>query len=125
MYLKQEAVDLQVISVVETKLAWIVHIVAAIVKTKQLSGYSGESQEIHDAELSACVLLLINITDSGLHTQRDMLETNKQKLDVAILIFFQNFKKSYVGDQAIHSSEVGSPILFRRALILPGPSIFA
>lgn len=30
---------------------------------------SGESQEIHDAELSARVLRLINITDSGLHTQ--------------------------------------------------------
>ncbi|XP_019186899.1 PREDICTED: exportin-7-like isoform X2 [Ipomoea nil] len=104
LQLYMEAVDLQVISVVETKLAWIVHIVAAIVKTKQLSGYSGESQEIHDAELSARVLRLINITDSGLHTQR-YAETNKQRLDIAILIFFQNFKKSYVGDQAIHSSK--------------------
>nr|GLL36704.1 exportin-7-like isoform X2 [Ipomoea trifida] len=104
LQLYMEAVDLQVISVVETKLAWIVHIVAAIVKTKQLSGYSGESQEIHDAELSARVLRLINITDSGLHTQR-YSETNKQRLDIAILIFFQNFKKSYVGDQAIHSSK--------------------
>lgn len=33
-------------------------------------------------------------------------ETTKQRLDLAILVFFQNFRKSYVGDQAIHSSKV-------------------
>ncbi|CAH9102460.1 unnamed protein product [Cuscuta europaea] len=102
--LYMEASELQVISVVETKLAWIVHIVAAIIKTKQLSNYSGESHEIHDAELSARVLRLINIADSGLHTQR-YTEPSKQRLDKSILIFFQNFKSSYVGDQAIHSSK--------------------
>ncbi|RAL51924.1 hypothetical protein DM860_010642 [Cuscuta australis] len=105
LQLYMEAIELQTISVVETKLAWIVHIVAAIVKTKQLSGYSGDSQEIHDAEISARVLRLINITDSGSHTQR-YTETSKQRLDKAILIFFQNFKRSYVGDQAIHSSKL-------------------
>ncbi|XP_060197469.1 uncharacterized protein LOC132626568 isoform X6 [Lycium barbarum] len=99
-----ESADPQVLTVVETKYAWIVHIIAAIVKTKQLSGYSGESQEIHDAELSARVLRLINVTDSGLRSQR-YAETSKQRLDLAILVFFQNFRKSYVGDQAIHSSK--------------------
>nr|XP_018624016.1 exportin-7 isoform X3 [Nicotiana tomentosiformis] len=100
----QESADPQVLTVVETKFAWIVHIIAAIVKTKQLSGYSGESQEILDAELSARVLRLINVTDSGLRSQR-YVETSKQRLDLAILVFFQNFRKSYVGDQAIHSSK--------------------
>ncbi|WMV09109.1 hypothetical protein MTR67_002494 [Solanum verrucosum] len=99
-----ESADPQVLTVVETKFAWIVHIIAAIVKTKQISGYSGESQEIHDAELSARVLQLINVTDSGLRSQR-YAETTKQRLDLAILVFFQNFRKSYVGDQAIHSSK--------------------
>ena len=37
--MKQESADPQVLAVVETKFAWIVHIIAAIVKTKQLSGY--------------------------------------------------------------------------------------
>ncbi|KAK4380187.1 hypothetical protein RND71_002049 [Anisodus tanguticus] len=99
-----ESADPQVLTAVETKFAWIVHIIAAIVKTKQLSGYSGESQEIQDAELSARVLRLINVTDSGLRSQRHA-ETSKQRLDLAILVFFQNFRKSYVGDQAIHSSK--------------------
>ncbi|KAK4339080.1 hypothetical protein RND71_040542 [Anisodus tanguticus] len=100
----QESADSQVLTAVETKFAWIVHIIAAIVKTKQLSGYSGESQEIHDAELSARVLRLINVTDSGLRSQRHA-EISKERLDLAILVFFQNFRKSYVGDQAIHSSK--------------------
>ncbi|KAK7837537.1 exportin-7-a [Quercus suber] len=73
------------LSIIEAKLAWIVHIVAAIVKTKLSTGCSVESQEVFDAELSARVLQLINVTDSGLHGQ--------------------HFRKSYVGDQAMHSSK--------------------
>ncbi|XP_038886031.1 exportin-7 isoform X4 [Benincasa hispida] len=92
------------LSVIEGKLAWVVHIIAAIVKIKQCTGCSVESQEVLDAELSARVLQLINITDNGLHSQR-YSEASKQRLDRAILTFFQNFRKSYVGDQAMHSSK--------------------
>ncbi|KAG7020193.1 Exportin-7 [Cucurbita argyrosperma subsp. argyrosperma] len=123
------------LSVVEAKLAWIVHIIAAIVKIKQCTGCSVESQEVLDAELSARVLQLINVTDNGLHSQivshkitilhveklsfvqasypqvhlpsllQRYSEASKQRLDRAILTFFQNFRKSYVGDQAMHSSK--------------------
>ncbi|KAH9686612.1 Importin N-terminal domain-containing protein [Citrus sinensis] len=97
--------DKSEISVIEAKLAWIVHIIAAIVKIKQCTGCSLESQEVLDAELSARVLQLINVTDSGLHSQR-YCELSKQRLDRAILTFFQHFRKSYVGDQAMHSSKL-------------------
>ncbi|KAJ0044908.1 hypothetical protein Pint_05676 [Pistacia integerrima] len=110
------------LSVIEAKLAWIVHIIAAILKIKQCTGCSMESQEVLDAELSARVLQVINVTDSGLHTQVDhesltsifsplelcavrYRELSKQRLDRAILTFFQHFRKSYVGDQAMHSSK--------------------
>ncbi|XP_061996319.1 uncharacterized protein LOC133714255 isoform X1 [Rosa rugosa] len=92
------------LSVIEAKLAWIVHIVAAILKIKQCTGCSVESQELFDAELSARILQLINVTDSGVHSQR-YGEISKQRLDRAILTFFQHFRKSYVGDQAMHSSK--------------------
>ncbi|XP_057807952.1 uncharacterized protein LOC131022474 isoform X1 [Salvia miltiorrhiza] len=92
------------LSVVEAKLAWIVHIIAAILKIKQSVGCSAESQEVIDAELAARVLRLVNVADSGLHNQR-YSELSKQRLDRAILTFFQNFRKSYVGDQAMHSSK--------------------
>ncbi|KAK4268092.1 hypothetical protein QN277_024795 [Acacia crassicarpa] len=91
--------------VIEDKLAWIVHIIAAILKVKQCTGCSAESQEVLDAEISARVLQLINVTDSGIHSQR-YGEISKQRLDRAILTFFQNFRKSYVGDQAMHSSKL-------------------
>ncbi|EOA19851.1 hypothetical protein CARUB_v10000101mg [Capsella rubella] len=90
---------------IEAKLSWVVHIVAAIVKIKQCSGCSVETQEVLDAELSARVLRLVNVMDSGLHRQR-YGEISKQRLDRAILTFFQNFRKSYVGDQAMHSSKL-------------------
>ncbi|CAA3005623.1 exportin-7 isoform X1 [Olea europaea subsp. europaea] len=92
------------LSVVEAKLAWIVHIIAAILKTKQSVGCSVESQEVIDAELSARVLRLVNVADSGVHSQR-YGELSKQRLDRAILTFFQHLRKSYVGDQAMHSSK--------------------
>ncbi|KAK8671441.1 hypothetical protein V6N13_038037 [Hibiscus sabdariffa] len=61
--------DKHELSIIEAKLTWIVHIIAAILKIKQCTGCSMESQEVFDAELSARVLQLINVTDSGLHSQ--------------------------------------------------------
>ncbi|XP_078427480.1 ARM repeat superfamily protein isoform X2 [Wolffia australiana] len=94
---------------VEGQLAWMVHIIAAILKIRQITGYSGnaESQEFIDAELAARVLQLINVTDSGMHSQR-YSEKSKQRLDCAIIVFFQQFRKSYVGDQAMLSSKLYS-----------------
>ncbi|KAH9619691.1 hypothetical protein KSS87_015760 [Heliosperma pusillum] len=93
------------LSIIEAKLTWIVHMIAAILKIRQCTSISAESQEVIDAELSARVLQLIKVTDSGLHIQR-YGELSKQRLDRAILTFFQNFRKSYVGDQAIQSSKL-------------------
>ncbi|XVF00108.1 hypothetical protein REPUB_Repub03eG0256800 [Reevesia pubescens] len=99
-----QACDKNELPIIEAKLTWIVHIIAAILKIKQCTGCSMESQEVLDAELSAHVLQLINVADSGLHSQR-YGELSKQRLDRAILTFFQHFRKSYVGDQAMHSSK--------------------
>ncbi|KAI4339119.1 hypothetical protein MLD38_024091 [Melastoma candidum] len=63
---------------------------------------------MHDLQLKQgdklVLLWLINVTDTGLHGQR-YSEPSKQRLDRAILVFFQNFRRSYVGDQAVHSSK--------------------
>ncbi|KAG6783265.1 hypothetical protein POTOM_012710 [Populus tomentosa] len=101
----RQSADNSELAVIEAKLSWIVHIIAAILKIKQSTGCSVESQEVLDAELSARVLQLINVTDSGIHSQR-YGELSKQRLDRAILTFFQHFRKSYVGDQAVHSSKL-------------------
>ncbi|CAO1948710.1 unnamed protein product [Urochloa humidicola] len=96
--------DADELSVIESQIAWMVHIIAAILKIRQTVGVSQESQELIDAELSARVLQLISVTDTGAHTQR-YRELSKQRLDRAILIFVQNFRRSYVGDQSMHSSK--------------------
>ncbi|GMH11276.1 hypothetical protein Nepgr_013117 [Nepenthes gracilis] len=102
---KLEASDKSKLPVIEAKLAWIVHIIAAIVKNRQCTGCSAESQEVIDAELSARVLQIIKVTDSGLHSQR-YGELSKKRLDCSILTFFQNFRQSYVGDLAMNSSKM-------------------
>lgn len=105
-----EAVNLQALAnnselcLIEAKLAWIVHIIAAILRTRQVSGITVESHDVRDAELSARVMRLLNVTDSGIHSQR-YGEVTKQRLDLALLVFFQHFRKSYIGDQAMHSSK--------------------
>ncbi|XP_071721383.1 uncharacterized protein [Rutidosis leptorrhynchoides] len=96
--------DKSELSVIEARLAWIVHIVAAILKIRPYSSGSLDFQEAIDAELSARVLRIVNVTDSGFHTQRYGV-VSKQRLDQAILTFFQNLRKSYVGDQAMYSSQ--------------------
>ncbi|GBG80488.1 hypothetical protein CBR_g30950 [Chara braunii] len=91
------------LSVMEGQLTWLVHIIGSVIKGR-LSSSSAESQEVLDAELASRVFQLIQVTDTGLHSQR-YHEKSKQRLDAAILSFFQNFRKAYVGEQAMHSSK--------------------
>ncbi|GAB4851808.1 hypothetical protein Ancab_031207 [Ancistrocladus abbreviatus] len=98
-----QPVDRSKLAVIETKLAWMVHIIAAVLKVKQLSGM--EPQETIDADLAARVLQLVNVMDTGLYTER-YREESKQWLELAVLAFFQNFKKTYVGDQAAHAAKL-------------------
>lgn len=92
------------LSVMEGRLTWLVHIIGAIIKGRQSSNSGAESQEIIDGELAARVFQLIQVIDTGSHIQR-YVQRSKQRLDLAILCFFQNFRKVYVGDQAMHSSK--------------------
>lgn len=92
------------LAILETKLAWMVHIVGAILKVKQYSG--GESNETIDAELSARVFQLINVMDTGSYAQVRFGELSKQRLELAVLSFFESFRKSYIGDQAMHASKM-------------------
>nr|POE78326.1 hypothetical protein CFP56_71530 [Quercus suber] len=59
------------LSLAEVKLAWTVRIVAAILMTNQISGFSGE----FEAEFSARVWQLINVTNSGWITHLKWLIT--------------------------------------------------
>ena len=62
-------------------------------------------QETIDGDLAARVFGLLPLVDAGLHTGR-YGERSRQRLDIAILSFFQSFRKVYVGEQVMHSSKV-------------------
>ena len=91
-------------ALLEGQLTWLCHMVGAIIRGK-LSLSTGDSQESLDGALSSLILLLLTSTDTGFHATR-YDELSRQRLDVAILVFFQCFRKVYVGDQAMHNSKV-------------------
>ena len=95
-------------ALLEGQLTWLVYIVGAIVRGKN-SFSSAEAQERSDGALAARVFEVIRLLDQGLHVQR-YNEPPRQRLEVAILAFFQNFRKSYIGEQAIHQSRVYGPL---------------
>uniref|UniRef100_A0A803LT89 Importin N-terminal domain-containing protein n=1 Tax=Chenopodium quinoa TaxID=63459 RepID=A0A803LT89_CHEQI len=64
----QEYVSSSNVVLTETKLAWMVHIVGAILSVKQYTGCT--SNEVIDADLSARVLQLINFMDTGSYVQQ-------------------------------------------------------
>ena len=100
----QTGVDTKQLQAMEGQLTWLIHIIGAIIRGRQSSSSSAEPQEIIDGELAARVFQLIQVTDTGSHLQR-YSQSSKQRLDLAILAFFQNFRRVYVGDQAMHSSK--------------------
>jgi len=100
----QPGADPTALSIVEGRLTWLVYIVGAVVRGR-LSCSSAEPQETLDGDLAFRVFQLIQVMDTGFHTYRYGAES-RQRLDLAVLNFFGNFRKVYVGEQAMHSSKV-------------------
>jgi len=63
------------------------------------------TQETIDGDLAARVFGLLQVVDTGAHAQR-YGEHSRQRLDIAILGFFQGFRKVYIGEQVMHASKV-------------------
>jgi exportin-7 len=62
-------------------------------------------QEPIDGDLAARVFGLLQVVDTGAHAAR-VGEHTRQRLDIALLGFFQNFRKVYIGEQVMHCSKV-------------------
>ena len=62
-------------------------------------------QESLDGDLAVRVFMLVAAADTGYHCQRYDIRS-RQRLDAALLAFFQHFRKVYVGDQVMQSSKV-------------------
>ena len=90
--------------VLEGQITWFVYMIGTIIRGRLTTG-STDSQELVDGELAARVFGLLQIADLPIHHAR-YGEQSRQRLDIALLHFFQHFRKVYVGEQVMHSSKV-------------------
>ncbi|KAL5015882.1 hypothetical protein ScPMuIL_005471 [Solemya velum] len=87
------------IAIQEGRLSWLVYIIGAVIGGR-VSFASTDEHDAMDGELVCRVLQLMNLTDSRL------AQGGCEKLDLAILSFFEQFRKIYVGDQVQKTSKV-------------------
>ncbi|XP_067129437.1 exportin-7 isoform X3 [Centruroides vittatus] len=87
------------IAVQEGRLTWLVYIIGAAVGGR-VSFNSADEHDAMDGELVCRVLQLMNLTDSRL------AQSGCERLELAMLSFFEQFRKIYVGDQVQKTSKV-------------------
>eukprot|EP00061_Rhincodon_typus_P019003 g48425.t1 len=87
------------IAVQEGRLTWQVYIIGAVIGGR-VSFASTDEQDSMDGELVCRVLQLMNLTDSRL------AQAGNEKLELAMLSFFEQFRKIYIGDQVQKSSKL-------------------
>ena len=66
--------------------------IGAIIKGRLTTG-STDAQELLDGDLATRALSLLEVADSEFHQPR-YGEESRQRLDVALLTFFQHFRKA-------------------------------
>lgn len=87
------------ISIQEGRLTWLVYIIGAAIGGR-MSFNSADEHDAMDGELVCRVLQLMTLTDSRL------AQGGCEKLELAMLSFFEQFRKIYVGDQVQKTSKV-------------------
>ncbi|CAD1475136.1 unnamed protein product, partial [Heterotrigona itama] len=87
------------ITIQEGQLTWLVYIIGGVIGGK-ITFNSNEEYDAMDGELVCRVLQLMNLTDSRL------AQGGCEKLELAMLSFFEQFRKVYVGDQVQKNSKV-------------------
>ncbi|XP_064422812.1 ran-binding protein 17 [Latimeria chalumnae] len=87
------------ISVQEGRLAWLVYIVGAVIAGR-LTYTSADEHDAMDGELSCRVFQLMNLMDSRLE------QSGNEKVELAVLWFLDQFRKTYVGDQLQRTSRL-------------------
>ncbi|XP_023340889.1 exportin-7 [Eurytemora carolleeae] len=87
------------LAIAEGRLTWLVYIIGSAVGGR-VSFNSIDDHDAMDGELVCRVLQLMQLTDSRLS------EGGCEKLELALLSFFEQFRKIYIGDQIQKTSKV-------------------
>ena len=92
----------------ESELAWLTYMVGAIINGRSSSTQSDTTAKA-DAELSARIFQLSKHLTERLNVQAPQnAQKDNEQMALAMLYFLNQFKRSYVGDQAVSSSRVFS-----------------
>ncbi|XP_042320748.1 ran-binding protein 17 isoform X3 [Sceloporus undulatus] len=86
------------ISIQEGRLAWLVYLVGTVVGGR-LTYTSTDEHDAMDGELSCRVFQLISLMDAQLQ------RSSNEKVELAVLWFLDQFRKTYVGDQLQRTSK--------------------
>ncbi|KAL4714799.1 hypothetical protein ACJJTC_002658 [Scirpophaga incertulas] len=89
----------QEIAILNGQLAWLVYIIGAAIGGRASVNTCDENDTM-DGELVCRVLQLMDLTDSRLSTG------SCEKLELAMMSFFDHFRKIYVGEQVQKNSKV-------------------
>ncbi|EEC05625.1 Exportin-7-A, putative, partial [Ixodes scapularis] len=89
------------LAVLEGQLSWLVYIIGAAVGGRA-SFSTADDHDAMDGELVCRVLQLMQLRDSRL----PLGSCSGEKLELALLSFFEQFRKIYVGDQVPKTSKV-------------------
>ncbi|GIY83512.1 hypothetical protein CDAR_221582 [Caerostris darwini] len=87
------------VTIQEGQLTWLVYIIAAAIGGRVAFNTADEYDAL-DGELICRVLQLMNLTDNRIS------QGGCEKLELAMIYFFQQFRKIYVGDQIQRTSKV-------------------
>ncbi|KAI9330091.1 armadillo-type protein [Obelidium mucronatum] len=81
---------------VEYKLTWMVYIMGSCVGARSPT-QNTEEHEVLDGELTAKIMHLMNIDSNFVARLREMGDNSNRNLDLALLYFFFQFRKIYIG----------------------------
>ncbi|CAG8693128.1 4908_t:CDS:10, partial [Dentiscutata heterogama] len=98
---------LTILDVIETKFAWLVYMIGGLIGGRQ-TYVSTEDQDLIDGELTCKVVNLLTAVKSWNGPRGN--DTGYEKLELAFIYFFQQFRKSYIGESAQKISKVYSKL---------------
>lgn len=92
------------LAVVEGQLTWLTYIIGALVGGRLASSSSGDTNDNCDAELSSRAFAVMRLVDQRL--QAVGAQYCAESMDMAVLFFFHNFRRVYIGESALQSSRM-------------------
>ncbi|CAG8596932.1 14518_t:CDS:10, partial [Funneliformis caledonium] len=97
----------QFFDTIETKFAWLMYMIGGMIGGRQ-TYISSEEQDLIDGELTCQILQLMNMNEQWNAPRTS--GSGYEKFELALVYFFQQFRKSYIGESAQRVSKVYSKL---------------